>query len=100
MLSPFLADLLAAITLLTGPIVAGIVARRYVRRRMTREDWAAARSFDGGLRARFMRTHGLRLLGLLVGLFVYFAAVGTVILPIIEGATAGRGQAADAAQSQ
>ena len=100
MLSPVIADSLAAAAMLGGILGAALIALRYIRRRMTREDWAASISLDGALRMRFMRAHGLRFLALLAGLFVYFALIGTLVLPLIEGATEGRGQAADAAQSQ
>lgn len=100
MLSPFLGDLLAAGALLSGVVLAGVVARRHVRRRMTAEDWGDAASLDGARRARFLRAHGLRLLVLLAAILIWFALVGTLVLPLIEAVTDRSGQAAEAAQSQ
>ncbi|MBF9043361.1 hypothetical protein HKCCE4037_08485 [Rhodobacterales bacterium HKCCE4037] len=100
MLSPQVADSLIAWLMLGGIVVAGLVALLYVRRRMGREDWADAGSFDGPRRMRFFRIHGVRLLILLALLFAWFMAVGLVLAPLIESVTTPRGQAAEAAQSQ
>lgn len=90
MLAPQTADMLIAGLMLGGILVAGIIVFRYIRRSMSREDWADAGSFDGPRRMRFMRAHGVRLLMLLAILFVWFLIVGLALIPMIEGLTLPR----------
>ena len=77
------ADILIATLMFGGVAGAGLIATLYMRRHMRREDWADATSFDGPRRLRFFRVHGVRLLILLAGLFLWFLVVGTVVIPVV-----------------